>query len=152
MVSVSVLVAVAGDDEHRAETFLDAIEPLTGANDRAVHLVHVYSEDDVETIESMYDIDSRDSRALGAAAEHNTAVSTLGEALDERGVERDTHGAVGDAGSEIVALADRLGVEYVVVGGRRRSPTGKAIFGSTAQDVLLSANVPVIYTGPGIDG
>jgi nucleotide-binding universal stress UspA family protein len=141
----TVLVAVAGDDGDRAGAFADVVEGLSGTDEFTAHLVHVYDEADTEKIESMYDIDSRDSRALGTAARHNQAVKEMLSALDDRGVEHVTHGAIGDAGTEVVDLAARLEVDFVVVGGGGRSPTGKAIFGSTAQDVLMNAPCPVVY-------
>lgn len=44
----------------------------------------------------------------------------------------------------VVALADREGADLLVVGVRRRSPVGKAVLGSEAQDMLLQANCPVL--------
>jgi nucleotide-binding universal stress UspA family protein len=149
MAPVSVLVAVAGDDEDRVKPFANVVGRLAGASEVDVHIGHVYSEDDIEKIESMYDIDSRESRHLGTAAEHNTAVRGLLEELEGRGFDPVTHGGVGESGPQIVQLAGKLDVDFVIVGGRRRSPTGKALFGSTAQNILLNAPCPVIYTGEG---
>lgn len=45
---------------------------------------------------------------------------------------------------EIVLLADELGATLVVIGLRRRSPVGKLLLGSNAQQILLDANCPVV--------
>jgi nucleotide-binding universal stress UspA family protein len=42
--------------------------------------------------------------------------------------------------------------ELVVVGTRRRSPVGKFLLGSTAQRVILGAEVPVLVVKPGREG
>jgi nucleotide-binding universal stress UspA family protein len=147
MSSVTVLVAVAGDDESRVEKYVETIETLGGENELAVNILHVYSEDDTERIEEMYDIDSREKHQLGNAAKHNTAVHTLIEELHERDIDFTTYGAIGDAGTEVVEMARELDVDFVLIGGRKRSPTGKALFGSTAQDILLNASMPVISCG-----
>jgi len=49
-----------------------------------------------------------------------------------------------DLAGEIVDLATELDAEMIVIGMRRRSPVGKLFLGSTAQDVLLNASVPVL--------
>ena len=53
-------------------------------------------------------------------------------------------GRVGDPTEEVLAVAAELDARYVVVGGRRRSPVGKALFGSTTQEVLLESDRPVV--------
>ncbi|MBC7307670.1 MAG: universal stress protein, partial [Dietzia sp.] len=40
--------------------------------------------------------------------------------------------------------AHELGADMIVIGLRRRSPTGKLLFGSNAQRILLEANCPVL--------
>lgn len=62
------------------------------------------------------------------------------------GVTVEVEGRVSDStGREIVAAADELDAARVVVGGRRRTPAGKVLFGSTAQRILLDAPCPVMF-------
>ena len=53
-------------------------------------------------------------------------------------------GRVGEPVEEILAEADRRGARYLVVGGRARTPVGKAVFGSSTQSILLHADRPVV--------
>ncbi|WP_416841201.1 universal stress protein [Haloferax sp. DFSO52] len=47
----------------------------------------------------------------------------------------------------ILDLVDEMDVDHVVMGGRKRSPAGKAVFGSVTQTVILKSDVPVSVTG-----
>jgi nucleotide-binding universal stress UspA family protein len=53
-------------------------------------------------------------------------------------------GLVGDPASELLRYAREVDARYVVVGGRKRSPVGKAVFGSVTQEVILNADRPVV--------
>jgi nucleotide-binding universal stress UspA family protein len=48
------------------------------------------------------------------------------------------------AGEDLVALANEEGADLIVIGLRRRSPVGKLVLGSNAQDILLQADCPVL--------
>jgi len=48
------------------------------------------------------------------------------------------------AADEIVALTETLPISMVVIGLRKRSPVGKLIMGSVAQDILLNVPCPVL--------
>jgi nucleotide-binding universal stress UspA family protein len=49
-----------------------------------------------------------------------------------------------DPASQLVDLADQLQASLIVIGIRRRTPTGKLLTGSQAQRILLDANCPVL--------
>lgn len=55
----------------------------------------------------------------------------------------------GDTTQDILDEADEYDVDAIVLGGRKRSPAGKAIFGSVTQSVILNTNRPVVVTGSG---
>ncbi len=48
------------------------------------------------------------------------------------------------AGEDIVTFAEDNGVDEIIVGVRRRSRVGKAIFGSAARHVIMQAPCPVV--------
>ncbi len=45
---------------------------------------------------------------------------------------------------DLIEIADEAGAELIVIGLRRRTPLGKLILGSNAQQVLLDATCPVL--------
>jgi nucleotide-binding universal stress UspA family protein len=49
-----------------------------------------------------------------------------------------------DTADTILSLADEAGADLLVIGGRRRSPIGKAFLGSVTQNLILSAPCPVL--------
>lgn len=51
-------------------------------------------------------------------------------------------------GEDLVAFAQENAVDLIVIGIRRRSPVGKLLLGSNAQDVLLGADCPVLAVKP----
>lgn len=53
-------------------------------------------------------------------------------------------GIIGDPSTKIVEQSADAEVNYTVIGGRQRTPTGKVIFGSVTQSVLLNAKSPVV--------
>lgn len=53
-------------------------------------------------------------------------------------------GLIGRPAAEVVSYADSEDTRYLVIGGTRRSPAGKAVFGSATQSILLNASCPVV--------
>ncbi|MFC7406863.1 universal stress protein [Georgenia alba] len=53
-----------------------------------------------------------------------------------------------DAAGWLLDLAAEISAELIVIGLRRRSPVGKLLLGSQAQQILLQSRVPVIAVKP----
>lgn len=49
-----------------------------------------------------------------------------------------------DAASEVLQAAEQHRAELIVIGLRKRTPVGKLIMGSTAQQILLEAECPIL--------
>jgi nucleotide-binding universal stress UspA family protein len=66
--------------------------------------------------------------------------------LDDAGVTHELHQSVSgkDVAEEIVDQAEARKARLIVIGLRRRTATGKFLFGSNAQRVLLDADCPVL--------
>lgn len=76
-------------------------------------------------------------------------VQSVSERLENDGVEYEIRQAVGDNVADAVLFeAEQAGATSLVLGIRRRSPVGKILMGSVAQQILLDATVPVIAVKP----
>ncbi|WP_436345071.1 universal stress protein [Natronorubrum sp. FCH18a] len=74
------------------------------------------------------------------------------ERLEEASVDvtvLEKSGGVEEGG--ILETAREYDVDSIVLGGRKRSPVGKAVFGSVTQSVILETDRPVVVTGGGQD-
>lgn len=125
-------------------------------------VVHAMSQDIVEEFRTSTSAASTSSPAAPTSY-GDTASQELSEEYTMKDVERhaagvardvvtktldDTAGTtlvgrVGDPVEEVLGEADRRSVEYVVIGGRKRTPIRKAVFGSKTQLILLTASCPV---------
>lgn len=142
----TVLLALGPGDAERIDRLAEETIDIAGPSAATVVLGHVFTEAEYErAVDRLgFDVTAGDVSPNEVAHRHAT-VRELGDRLDEAGVEFAVGGAVGDHGDSIIGLAEESGADMVIVGGRRRSPAGKAVFGSTAQTVMLSAPCPVTF-------
>lgn len=126
MAQQTVLLAV-DDDTHRSEKQAQLVCDLFDPDDVRTVVHHNFPMDDTEsTLDDVPAVDAAESTLL------------------EAGFEVELHETTGKAGVSIVDTAEKFDVDVVCLYARRRSPTGKVVFGSTAQDVILSTDRAVL--------
>lgn len=63
--------------------------------------------------------------------------------LEREGITVEVRREHADPAETILAVADEIGADGIVMAGRKRTPVGKVLFGSVTQSVLLNADIPV---------
>jgi nucleotide-binding universal stress UspA family protein len=85
-------------------------------------------EDEAEAMQAHDRLEALDSELTGAGIDHEILYRVQGHAAE----------------NDILAVARESAAQLIVMGLRRRTPIGKALFGSTTQQVLLHAPCPVL--------
>jgi nucleotide-binding universal stress UspA family protein len=80
------------------------------------------------------------------AAGEDQELAGVGALLDKEGLEHEVRQLVAglEPAEDLIAVAEEVSADMIVIGLRRRSPVGKLILGSNAQRVLLDAPCPVL--------
>lgn len=144
----TVLLAVGGRDKERTDSLAETAIDLAGPADANVAVAHIFKEDEYESVRDQLDLEQVSGVTPDTIAKRHVTVRFLTNSLSDAGIDHSAHGRVsgGDSiGDSIIDLSVEVDADLILVGGRTRSPTGKAIFGSTAQEVLLNANCPVTF-------
>lgn len=119
------------ENRSRAGAQATAVTDLPDLDGVAVTLLHVFEKGDADP-EAVSDIDSVET-AQAVLAETDAAV--------------DVRAAVGDPVEEVLAVAEDIEADGIVMGGRKRSALEGLLFGSVTQAVTLGADRPVWVTG-----
>ena len=122
------LLLALDDDLSQAHAQIEAVENMVETADGAeAYLLHVF-EDNPE----------------GGSVNQVEAVRKTRDRLEAAGVAVELLSSSGDPAEETLRYAEEYDVDQICVGGRKRTPAGKALFGSVAQDVVLGTHRPVL--------
>ncbi|MFB6172993.1 MAG: universal stress protein [Haloarculaceae archaeon] len=100
----------------------------------------VDTDDTVSALNSLRGGDDTDDGDIRAGEE---AVDYVAEALD-CAVETRQFVRGNAPATDVFEFAEENDVDEIVIGIHKRNPTGKVIFGSTAQDILLESDWPIV--------
>lgn len=137
-----MVIVAAVDRSERATAVVREAATLGEAFDEPVEVVHVLTREEFVSLERT--TVSETGEAVPVEGVVDVAESIAGDAIDEANVAANAVGLMGDPADEVVEYAHDRDARYVVVAGRKRSPVGKALFGSVAQSIMLSAACPVV--------
>ncbi len=141
------ILAAVGEKQRSRRLVRTAHELATAYGDELV-VLHVIPQDEAEAhFKELRKIPEFRDMTLSAEADRaeQIARAIIDDSLDD--YDRDlvrAQGRLGDPTEAILDMAEGLEARYIVMGGKKRSPTGKALFGSVTQSVLLNAGVPTV--------
>jgi nucleotide-binding universal stress UspA family protein len=130
---MAVLAAIT-ESEYDEKVISEAIELAEAFGDE-LHVVNVRTYDSLDKTESTTTPDQSVKEAVTAAA---------ADAVGETNVPTVPIGLIGTPEDELLQYASSIDPRYIVIGDVKRSPLGKAIFGSRLQTVILGADCPVL--------
>lgn len=128
---MSTVLLPVDEDESRVENQIETIVELPFATgELTVTVFHVFSEN-----------------PSGASVNQIKTARFAADRLEEQGFETVFAESSGDPAEQTLEYAAANDVELICLAGRKRSPTGKALFGSVTQDVILGTDRPVLVAG-----
>ena len=141
----TVLLALGHTDSERIDELTETVIDIAGATGASVVLAHVFTPEEYDNATDRLDFADPTDADVDEVTSRLSIVRDVQKSLDEAGIDYRTTGRIGEHGARIVDLGVEESADHLIVGGRRRSPTGKAVFGSTAQHVLLESPCPVTF-------
>lgn len=148
----TILVGIGPGDRDRMTRLATETINIAKSTGATIVLLQVFSEEEFDDTAHKLEFDpSKEDVDADMVARRNMTIHELVEKFEQAGVDYAIRGEIGNAEEEIVRVAESIDADRVFVGGRNRSPTGKAVFGSVSQAVMLSSPCPVTFVRHELD-
>ncbi|QIO24935.1 universal stress protein [Haloarcula sp. JP-L23] len=137
-----VLLPVDANKERGLKAAESIVELPRNPADYEVVVLNVFEEFDV-----VDDAESVRSEDLYDETDVPESVDAVVDVLESAGVNVTTRREHGQPSEEILNAAEEINADLIAINGRKRSPTGKILFGSVTQSVILSTDRSVLTMG-----
>lgn len=125
-----ILIAV-DQNESRAKACAKAVADLPGDPDeKHATIIHSFTDN-----------------PHGASVSQLESVRVARDYLEDRDIPVEIDETSGDPQDVLPQVAESIDADLIVLAGRKRSPAGKALFGSVTQSLILNSDRPVLVTG-----
>jgi nucleotide-binding universal stress UspA family protein len=143
-----MVILVPVDKDREPDPTIRVGADLARTYDDPLVVIHVMSEDEFELQRERRQWEYNLDKAMEDAARiaRDVARATLDDETWEE------IGRVGEPVSEILEEARRRDARYILARSRKRTPVGKAVFGSATQSLLLNADRPVVTVPDDLPG
>ena len=124
------IVLAADTDEDRVRAQVETITDLPGdPSDVHVTILHNFTDN-----------------PRGASVGQIGSVRHANEELEDAGIDVTLSESSGDTAAEIIDTAEETDADVICIAGRKRTPTGKVLFGSVTQAVILGTDRPILVS------
>lgn len=144
----TVVLAIGPRDDDRLDRLAQVVLQVAKPTDATVVLTHIFTREQFDEVAAGLDDQNATTEDVDAILERHQSVRYLEGVFDDYGVDHEVRGVVKDISDGIIGIAEETDAGRVVISGGTRSPVGKAVFGSTAQRVLIGSPCPVTYVRP----
>lgn len=143
----TIPVAVGPKDYERVERLAEGTVEIAEPTGADVALAHAVTREGYDDARSNLHLEGATADQV---AERSETIRNVEDVLAGAPIDDTVRDGVGDPGETMVDLAAACDAD-IVGGGRERSPTGKAIFGSVARTIMLDAPCPTLYVRTGTE-
>ncbi|WP_071391326.1 universal stress protein [Haloprofundus marisrubri] len=138
-----VIMPVDAEPE-RLDRQLDTLERLFDRDGVEVTVLHVYEEIDTPADEAGKTILESINENIESLQGVPETVEHAGTRLEDDGVAVSLRTTTGEPKQAILDAADDVDADAILIGNSRRTPVGKAVFGSVTQGLILEGERPVL--------